>query len=140
MALPLVAGDRLVGVLVMRDTHAAPEEIELDLPPLLADAALVVHNQILEHLHFERARRLAAIVECSDDAVIGKTLDGVVTSWNAGAEVIYSASASRRCWGSRSPGLCLPTGSTRSRSSLPGWRLANTSNTTRRSVAARMAS
>ncbi len=91
-ALPLVAGDRLVGVLVMRDTHAAPEEIELDLPPLLAHAALVLHNQILEHLHFERARRLAAIVECSDDAVIGKTLDGVVTSWNAGAEVIYGFS------------------------------------------------
>jgi len=31
---------------------------------------------------------LAAIVSSSDAAIVGKTLDGVVTSWNAGAESI----------------------------------------------------
>jgi PAS domain S-box-containing protein len=35
----------------------------------------------------------AAIIESSADAIIGKTLDGVITTWNAGAERIYGYSA-----------------------------------------------
>jgi PAS domain S-box-containing protein len=32
---------------------------------------------------------LAAVVESTDDAIIGKTLDGIITSWNAGAVAMY---------------------------------------------------
>jgi PAS domain S-box-containing protein len=39
------------------------------------------------------AQRLAAIVEGSEDAVIGKTLEGEVTSWNASATRIFGYSA-----------------------------------------------
>jgi PAS domain S-box-containing protein len=37
----------------------------------------------------EEELRLAAIVEHSEDAIIGKSLDGIIRSWNAGAERIY---------------------------------------------------
>ncbi|WP_243373475.1 PAS domain S-box protein [Geotalea sp. SG265] len=37
----------------------------------------------------EKNERLAGIVEASDDAVIGKTVDGIITSWNKGAAKIF---------------------------------------------------
>ena len=49
----------------------------------------VTDRTMAEHARF----RLAAIVESSDDAILSKTLDGVVTSWNAGATRLFGYSA-----------------------------------------------
>lgn len=39
------------------------------------------------------ASKLALIVESSDDAIVGKSLDGKIINWNAGAERIYGYAA-----------------------------------------------
>ncbi len=55
----------------------------------LAVAAAVSQRRKAE----EALSRTAAIVDSSQDAIIGKTLDGTIVSWNHGAERLYGYSA-----------------------------------------------
>jgi PAS domain-containing protein len=48
---------------------------------------------LISKTKFEWLQRLAAIVEFSDDAIVTKTIEGVVTCWNSGAERIFGYSA-----------------------------------------------
>jgi two-component system sensor kinase FixL len=56
----------------------------------------------------DAASRLAAIVSSSDDAIVAKTLDGIVTDWNRGAEIVFGYPAHEMV--GKSVKLLLPPG------------------------------
>src|SRR5438046_6422459 len=56
----------------------------------MAIVALLLAAIVKTHGETEAAlARVAAIAESSDDAIIGKTLDGIIATWNRGAERLY---------------------------------------------------
>src|SRR5512146_850176 len=78
-----------------KDGHEIP--VELSISALKLNGrwhAVGILRDISEHKREEATRaQLAAMVESSNDAIIGKTLDGIITSWNKGAGRIYGYAA-----------------------------------------------
>jgi PAS domain S-box-containing protein len=78
-----------------RDGTTFPAEISLSA--IDTDEGMLVTAAVRDvtgrRLAAETTARLASIIQSSHDAVIGKTLDQVVTSWNPGAERLYGYTA-----------------------------------------------
>jgi two-component system, cell cycle sensor histidine kinase and response regulator CckA len=76
-----------------------PVHVSITISPIrnrdgLITGASHVARDITERLTYERAMaQLAAVVESSEEAIIGNSVEGIIESWNAGASRLYGYTA-----------------------------------------------
>ena len=91
----ITAGLHWHGELVNRRKDGSLYLEKMSIAPVLDSAGVIVRyvaikEDVTERREADRSKAfLAAIVESSDDAIIGKTLEGTISSWNEAAEAMY---------------------------------------------------
>lgn len=96
MMRDVMAGKRIGNFKSIRQTREGIEiPVSITISPVRnSEGQIVGSSQIVrsiaeDYAAEERKARLAAIVENSDDAIVGKNLMGIITSWNLGAQNMF---------------------------------------------------
>ncbi len=110
----VLRGERLIMTELVGDEALARRRLEITHAPIRDDGRIigvaVWSRDITDHHHAEEAdARLAAIVESSDNAILSKTLDGTIVTWNRGAERLYGYAAEEIV--GKSVAMLMPNGS-----------------------------
>lgn len=89
--IPVTHNRATVGKLMIY--YAAPHDFDEEEREVALILARQLSFSIERHAADMAAGRLMALIESSDDAIISKNLDGVIQSWNRGAERLFGYSA-----------------------------------------------